>query len=55
VASAILDFWCACLDHREEYLAVFIAVQNLVGIGSIVLANVRYLLSPVRLSVVCRL
>jgi len=28
---------CACLDTNEEYLVVFIAVQNLVGIGVVIL------------------
>jgi len=27
---AILDLLYACLDHREEYLVVFVTVQNLV-------------------------
>jgi len=30
-----LDLLFAYLDHREEYLAVFIVVQNLVGIDAV--------------------
>ena len=35
--SAILDLLCACSDHHEGHLVVFIAVQGLVGIDVVVL------------------
>ena len=40
--SAILHLWCACLDHHEEHLMVFITVQNLVGIDAVVLIICKF-------------
>ena len=36
--SAILDLFYTCWDHprREEYLVVFVSVQNLVVIGAVI-------------------
>jgi len=33
---AILDLLCACFEHHEAHLVVFITVQNLVGIDAVI-------------------
>jgi len=33
----MLDLLCACLDHPQRDLVVFITVQNLVGIDAVFL------------------
>jgi len=35
--STVLDWFYTHLDHYEEYLVVFVTVQNLVGICAVVL------------------
>ena len=40
--SAILDLWCACLEDLQRALVVFITLQNLVGIDTVVLLICKF-------------